>query len=135
MCIRDSFHSGGLLVPPEAVGGHHIGAVLRLLLLGQVAAFLQGVPIDRRYPTLRDGQLDVYKRQVFAFFLRVKKEGGPQARLEKTAFRYVRAKRTRCYKKRYQMRGHILLSPATKGCKNAVGGFAPKPPENGRFSF
>ena len=32
---------------------------------------------------------------VFAFFLRVKKEGGPQAKPEKTAYRYVRAKRTR----------------------------------------
>ena len=63
--------------------------------------------------------------------LRVKKEGGPQAKL---SFHMSAHKERNPTQKSYRLRGHFLLSEfqlvATKGSKNAAGSFAPGLPEN-----
>ena len=72
---------------------------------------------------------------VFAFFLRVKKEGGPQARLEKTAFRYVRAKRTRCYKKDIKCAATSFCPRRQKDAKTPLGVLPPNPQKMAGFLF
>ena len=55
-----------------------------------------------------------------------------QAKPEKDGYGGLSAHKSAILQKRHPMRGHILLSEhqlvATKGCKNATGGFAPQTP-------
>ena len=63
--------------------------------------------------------------------LRVKKEGGPQAKLSI----HMSAHKERILQKRRFMRGHPLLPLAAKVGKNAPGGEPPALQIAGRFSF
>ena len=89
----------------------------------------------KRKPASHPGLQGVTPWHVFAFFLRVKKEGGPQAKPEKDGYGGLSAHKERNpTQKSYRLRGHFLLSEfqlvATKGSKNAAGSFAPGLPEN-----